>query len=103
MGVGVFNTPTLGGRRFHRNGRVVCSTHQPWVAGESTGLGVGVKAAQNYRGNASNRLYFRAILRTTLRAVGCEVLGLGFEAWGLGFEVLGLGFRVCGVGFEVSG
>ena len=103
MGVGVFNT-----RRFHRNGGVVCSTHQPLVAGESTGLGVGVKAAQNYRGNASNRLHFRAILRfwgwfskfgvwgSRFWAWGSEVLRLEFDFLNLGFEDLGLGVEVLG-------
>ena len=57
MGIGVFKTPTLGGRSFHwigdwcvqhtnpwwqevpLNWGLVCSTHQPLVAGGSTGMG----------------------------------------------------------------
>ena len=60
MGTGVFKTPTLGGRRFHwigdwcvqhtnpwwqevpLNWGLVCSTHQPLVAGGSTEMGGGV-------------------------------------------------------------
>ena len=56
MGIGVFKTPTLGGRRFHwigdwcvqhtnpwwqevpLNWGLVCSTHRPLVAGGSTGF-----------------------------------------------------------------
>ena len=85
LGIGVFNTPNLGGRRFHRNGVVVCSTHQPLVAGESTGLGVGVKAAQNYRGNPSNRLHFRAVLRFWGWGSKFGVWCSRFWAWGSGF------------------
>ena len=64
---------------------LACSTHQPLVAGESTGLGVGVKAAQNYRGNASNRLHFRAILRFWGWSSNFGVWGSRFWAWGSGF------------------
>ena len=85
MWIGVLKTPTLGGRRFHRNGRVVCSTHQPWVAGESIRLGVDVKAAQNYRGNASNKLDLRTILRFWGWGSKFGVWGSRFWAWGSGF------------------
>ncbi len=73
----------------------MCSTHQPLVAGESTGLGVGVKAAQNYRGNASNKLHFKAILRFW-------GWGSKFGVWGLGFEVQGLRRRVRGFGLKTT-
>ena len=103
MWIGVLKTPTLGGRRFHwigdwcvqhtnpwwqevpLNWGLVCSTHQPLVAGESIGLGVGVKAAQNYRGNASSRLHFRAILRFWGWGSKFGVWGSRFWAWGSGF------------------
>ena len=60
MWIGVLKTQTLGGRRFHwiedwcvqhtnpwwqevpLNWGLVCSTHQPLVAGGSTGMGGGV-------------------------------------------------------------